>query len=103
LVGAVVEEAVALAQGLRQRRRRSYCGGGIGAVISSAQRLQRRRRHSVCVGGVGAMIAAMSLVGAVIAVTAAFVQRLRRWGWLATAVIAAATAAWRAAMAALAQ
>jgi hypothetical protein len=49
------------------------------------------------------MIAAMSLVGAVIAVTAAFVQRLRRWGWLATAVIAAATAAWRAAMAALAQ
>jgi hypothetical protein len=38
------------------------------------------------------MIAAMSLVCAVIAVTAVFVQRLRRRGWLATAVIAAATA-----------
>jgi hypothetical protein len=38
------------------------------------------------------MIAAMSLVGAVIAVTATFVQRLQRRGWLATAVIAAVTA-----------
>ena len=58
------------------------------------------------------MIAAMSLVGAVIAVTAVFVQRLRRRSWLATAVIAAAKAlaqglwrqrCWHATMAALAQ
>jgi hypothetical protein len=71
-----------------------------------------RWRRNDCGGGVDAMIAAMSLVGAVIAVTAAFVQRLRQRGWLATAVIATATALaqglrrrqrWRAAMAALAQ
>jgi len=58
------------------------------------------------------MIAAMLMVGAVIAVTAAFVQQLRQRGWLATAVIAAAIALaqglrqrwrWRAAMVALVQ
>jgi hypothetical protein len=58
------------------------------------------------------MIAAMLMVGAVIAVTAAFVQQLRQRGWLVTAVIAAAIALaqglrqrrrWRAAMAALVQ
>ena len=58
------------------------------------------------------MIAAMLMVGAVIAVTTAFVQQLRQRGWLATAVIAAAIALaqglrqrwhWRAAMVALVQ
>ncbi len=58
------------------------------------------------------MIAAMLMVGAVIAVTAAFVQQLRQRGWLVTAVIAAAIALaqglrqwrrWRVAMAALIQ
>ena len=81
-------------------------------MIASVQRLQQRRRRSDCCGGVGAMIAAMSLVGTVIAVTVAFMQRLQRRGWLATAVIAAAMAlaqglwrqrCWHAAMAALAQ
>ena len=56
--------------------------------------------------------AAAALVGAVIAVTAAFMQQLRRWGWLATVVIAVATVLaqglrrwrrWHAAMAVLAQ
>ena len=74
----------------------SDCGGGVGAAIAAvtalAQELQQRWRRSDCGGGIGAMIAEMSLVGAVIAVTAAFVQRLRRRGWLATEVIAAATA-----------
>jgi hypothetical protein len=37
------------------------------------------------------IVAAAALVGAVIAVTAAFVQRLQQWGWLATVVIAVST------------
>ena len=36
--------------------------------------------------------AAAALVGAAIAVTAAFLQWLRRWRWLATAIVAAVLA-----------
>jgi hypothetical protein len=82
---------------LLQGRQHSYCGVCVGAVIAVMvafmQGLWRRQcQCSGCGCGVSAMIAAILLVGVVIAATAAFVQRLRRWGWLATAVIAAATA-----------
>ena len=41
---------------------------------------------------VTAVEAAPALAGAAIAVTAAFLQWLRRWRWLATAIVAAASA-----------
>jgi hypothetical protein len=70
LVGAVVEEAVALAQGLWRRRRwRSDCSdsgvrAGIMAASASAQRLRWWRWRSDCgVGGVRAAVAATGLVG----------------------------------------
>jgi hypothetical protein len=95
LVGAVI--VVAASAQLLQGSRRSYCGGSVGAVIAVmvvfVQGLWRRQHQcSGCSCGVGTMIAAISLVGSVIAVTAALVQRLQQRGWLATALIAAATA-----------
>jgi len=38
------------------------------------------------------VVAVAALVGAAIAVTAAFLQWLRRWRWLATAIVAAVLA-----------
>ena len=75
-VGAAIGAATALAPGVRRQRQRNYCDGGGGAVIALARRLQWQRQHSDCGCGIGTMIAAMLLVGAVIAVTGAFVQRL---------------------------
>jgi hypothetical protein len=51
---------------------RKECGSS-GAVIASVQRLQQQWQRSDCGCGAGTMIAAMSLVGAVIAVTGVFV------------------------------
>ena len=103
-VNTSIAATVTFMQRLQRWRWCSDCGNGVGAaitVIALVQLLRRwRHRRSDCGdGGVGAVIAvaasvaaAAALVGAAIAVTAVFLQWLRRWHWLATAIVVAASA-----------